>query len=96
MGARTTERRTSRAARTPKNPNGVAVGQLWERTDDRDRERFTYLEPRRRVARFVVGHVNLRAGVATVYSTSGPRKGIPKQVRLDRFSPKHHYRLISS
>lgn len=84
---------TTRATPTPANPFGVAPGQHWESTDQR--------ENRGGVSKWhgediYVLAVSLRRGIArvmTVGAWSDPAAR-PRDIRLDRFTPKHHYRLI--
>lgn len=78
-----------RAKPTPKNPFGVAVGQIWMQTDRR-RSDNELIE---------VQKINLRTGYATVASC-GKHGGLTglwsinqRRIKLTRFSPKHHYRL---
>ena len=73
-----------RAKPTPKNPYGVAVGQEWEKTDDRA---YCGHHPHY----FQVVRVNLRGGwaeVVTPYVSTRTRR-----IKLTRFSPANHYRL---
>lgn len=75
-----------RAKATPKNPYGVAEGQIWDQTDYRP------WQGRQGYYVRVLG-VNLRKGVAYVTTPEITPGHKPRQVRLDRFCPKHHYRL---
>lgn len=78
----------ARAKATPKNPHGVAVGQLW-RSTDRRRKDYEVVK---------VYGVNLRAGKARVASvgTSGSLDPINfRSIALTRFNQHHHFQIVA-
>ncbi len=86
-----------RIAPTPSNPFGVAPGQFWESTDARRTGELRGCEEA-----IYVDSIHPRLGIAEVSTVFHPSIDLdpdvfwwrPREIKLDRFTPKHHYRLI--